>query len=47
MHLLLNDLIEDKKLLQKAKDIFISLKTDPNSVLLSEEKIDTRLLKKF
>ena len=47
MHLLWNEQIEDKKLLQKAKDIFVSLKTDPNSVLLSEEKIDTRLLKKL
>ena len=36
-----------KKLLQKTKSIFLSLKTDPNSVLFSEEKIDTRLLKKF
>ena len=39
--------MEDKKLLQKAKNIFTSLKTDPNSVLFSEEKIDSRLLKKF
>ena len=39
--------MEDKKLLQKAKNIFTSLKTDPNSVLFSEEKIDKRLLKKF
>ena len=36
--------MEDKKLLQKAKNIFTSLKTDPNSVLFSEEKIDSRLL---
>ena len=36
-----------KKLLLKAKNIFLTLKTDPNSVLFSEEKIDTRLLKKF
>ena len=36
-----------KKLLQKTKSIFLSLKTDPNSVLFSEEKIDTRLLIKF
>ena len=27
--------------------MFLSLKSDPNSVLFSEEKIDTRLLKKF
>ena len=39
--------IEDKKLLQKAKNMFRSLKTEPNSVLFSEEKIDTRLLKKL
>ena len=39
--------MEDKKLLQKAKNIFTSLKTDPNSVLFSEEKIVSRLLKKF
>ena len=38
---------DEKKLLQKAKNIFSSLKTDPNSILFSEEKIDTRLLKKF
>ena len=42
-----NDKIEDKKLLQKPKNIFTSLKTDPNSVLSSEEKIDKRSLKKF
>ena len=39
--------MEDKKLLQKAKNIFTSLKTDPNCVLFSEEKIDSRLLKKL
>ena len=38
---------DEKKLLQRAKDIFLSLKTDPNSVLFSEEKIDSRLLKIF
>ena len=38
---------DEKKLLQKVKTIFLSLKTDPNSVLFSEEKIDTRFLKKF
>ena len=48
MHLPQNEKMEDeKKLLQKAKNIFSSLKTDTNSVLFSEEKIDTRLLKKF
>ena len=46
-HLSLNKKIEDeKKLLHKAKDIFIGLKTDRNSVLFSVEKIDCRLLKK-
>ena len=46
--------MEDKKLLQKAKNIFTSLKTDPNSVLFSEEKTkyarqskDSLLLKLF
>ena len=38
---------DEKKLLQKAKNIFKNLKTDPNSVLFSEEKIDSRLLKKL
>ena len=38
---------EDKKLIQKARNIFTNLKTDPNSVLFSEEKIDERLFKKF
>ena len=37
---------DERKLLQKAKSIFSSLKTDPKSVLFSKEKIDTRLLKK-
>ena len=36
-----------RKLLQKAKNIFTSLKTNPNSVLFTEERIDKRLLKKF
>ena len=35
-----------KKVLKDAKSIFSSLKTDLNSVLFSEEKIDKRLLKK-
>ena len=39
--------MEDKKLMQKARNIFTSLKTDPNSVLLSEKEIDERLLKKY
>ena len=43
--LLWNEKTEDKKLLQKARDMFISLKTDPNSVLFSEEKIVERLFK--
>ena len=37
--------MEDKKLLKEARTIFNSLKTDPNSVLFSEEKMDNRLLK--
>ena len=39
--------MEDKKIQKKEKSIFSSLKTDPNSVLFSEEKIDKRLLKNF
>ena len=39
--------MEDKKILKKAKNIFTALKTDSNSTLLSEEKIDNRLLKKL
>ena len=35
------------KTLKKAKNIFTALKTDPNSILFSEEKIDNRLLKKL
>ena len=37
----------EKKFLQKAKNIFKNSKTDPNSVLFSEEKIDNRLVKKL
>ena len=37
---------DGKKLLQKVKNIFSGLKTDPNSLLFSDEKIDSRLLKK-
>ena len=36
--------MEDKK---QARSIFSSLKTDPLSVLFSEEQIDKQLLKKF
>ena len=39
--------MEDKKVLQKDRTIFNSLKTDPNSVLFSKEKIDNRLLKEL
>ena len=39
--------MEDKKVLEEAKTIFNSLKTDPNSVLFSEEKTDNRLLRKL
>ena len=47
-HLLLNKKMEDeKKLLQKSKDIFLGLRTDRNSVLFSVEKIHCRLLKKI
>ena len=38
---------DKKKFLLKAKNLFKNLKTDPNSVLFSEEKIDNRLLKKL
>ena len=38
--------MDDKKLFKKAKNIFTSLKTDPSSVLFSEEKIDSKLFKK-
>ena len=38
---------DEKKLLQKAKHIFKNFKTDPNSVLFSEEQIDNRLIKKL
>ena len=39
--------MEDKKVLKEARTIFNSLKTDPSTVLFSEEKIDKRLLKKL
>ena len=38
---------DEKKILQNAKNIFNNLKTNQNSVLFSEEKIDSRLLKKL
>ena len=37
----------NKKILKEARTIFNSLKTDPTSVLFSEEKIDQRPLKKL
>ena len=39
--------MEDKKSLKEVKTIFNSLKIDPSSVLLSEERVDNRLLKKL
>ena len=39
--------MDEKKVVEKSKNIFSSLKTDPKSVLFSEEKADNRLLKKF
>ena len=36
--------MEDKNTLKKTKNISKSLKTDPNSILFAEEKIDNRLL---
>ena len=45
--LLSNERMKDKKLIQKATNIFTSLKTDSNSVLFSEETIGERLLKKI
>ena len=38
--------MEDKTLIQKARNIFTSLDTGPNRVLFSEEEIDKRSLKK-
>ena len=37
---------EDARFLRMVKNMFTSLKTDPNSVLFSEEKINVSLLKK-
>ena len=39
--------MEDKKVLQKDRTIFNSLKIGPNSVLFSKEKIHNRLLKEL
>ena len=39
--------MEGKKVLKKAKNIFTSLKANPESVLFSKEKIGNRLLRKF
>ena len=39
--------MEDNKLTQKTRNIFTNLKTDPNSILFSEEKINERLFKKL
>ena len=39
--------MEDKKLLKESRTVFTNLKTDPNSVLFSEEKIGNRLVKKL
>ena len=36
--------MEDRKLIQKARNIIASLKAEPNSLLFSEGKIDERLL---
>lgn len=38
---------EDKKLLKKAGDLFISLKTDPSSVVFVEEILDNKLVKRL
>ena len=39
--------MEYKKVLKEARTTFHSLKTDPSTVLFSEEKIDKRLMKKL
>ena len=39
--------MENNKVLREARTIFNNLKTDPDSVLFSEERIDQRLLKKL
>ena len=38
--------MENRKQLKEARTIFNNLKTDPNSVLFSEERVDQWLLKK-
>ena len=38
---------EDKKLLKKAGDLFISLKTDPSSVVFAEEILNNKLVKRL
>ena len=45
-HSLSDEKMENKKTLEKAKHIFTDLKTDPISVLFSEETINNRLLGK-
>ena len=40
-------IIDDKKIFKKAKNLFLKLKTDPASVLLAEETLDARLLQKL
>ena len=37
--------MENKNILKEARTIFNNLKTDPSSVLFSEERTDQRLLK--
>ena len=37
--------MEDKKVLKRARNLFVKLKTDSFSVLFSEELLDNRLLK--
>ena len=39
--------MEDKKVLKRARNLFVKLKTDPVSVLFPEELLDNRLLKKL
>ena len=39
--------MENKKILKEARTIFNNLKTDPNTVLFSEERTDQRLLRKL
>ena len=39
--------MENKKLLQKARNLFVKSKIDPASVLFAEEVLDKRLLKKL